>query len=97
MAFPRFYRRAFLNKRGFYAGAYVHADIEVGDGFAGESPKRVDAFLTVADCGRTAQLDFTAGDRAFARNALFKARRLQKVVDEFVEALERAIDDAGLS
>lgn len=96
MAFPKFYRRAFLNKRGFHAGAYVHADIEVTDGYSDESAKRVDAYLTVADCGRAAQLDFSAGDRAFARNALFKARLLKKTVDAFVAALEQAVADAGL-
>jgi hypothetical protein len=96
MAFRRFYRRAFLNKRGFHAGAYVHADIEVEGGFSGENAKRVTALLTVADCGRATTLDFDAGDRAAARNALFKARLLKKVVDEFVEALERAVADAEL-
>lgn len=97
MAFPTFYRRAFLNKRGFHAGAYVHADISVTEGYSEDGPQRVDATLTVADCGRAAQLDFSAGDPAFARNALFKARLLKKVVDAFVEALEVAVDDAGLS
>lgn len=97
MAFPKFYRRAFLNRRGFHAGAYVHADIEVSDGYGSDGVKRVDAFMTVADCGRAAQLDFSAGDRAFARNALFKARLLKKVLDAFVEALEKAVDEAGLS
>jgi hypothetical protein len=96
MAFPKFYRRAFLNRRGFHAGAYVHATIEVTDGYSDDGSKRVDAYLTVADCGRAAELDFSAGNRASARNALFKARLLKKTVDAFVEALEQAVDEADL-
>jgi len=96
MALRWFYRRAFLNRRGFHAGAYVQADVEVTDRFSGEG-LRVDAILTVADRGRLARLDFSAGHRAFAGNALFRARLLKKVVDELVEAPETAVDDAALS
>jgi hypothetical protein len=96
MAFQKFYRRAFLNQRGFHAGAFVHADIAVEDGYRAGDGKRVEAYLSIADCGRAANLDFCAEDRRFARNALFKARLLKKTVDAFVEALEQAIDAADL-
>ncbi|GAA1857049.1 hypothetical protein [Myceligenerans crystallogenes] len=85
-----------MNQRGFQAGAYVHADIEVVDDRC-DGRKEVEAYLTVADCGRAAQLDFSADDKRFARNALYKARLLKKTVDAFVDALERAVGEAELS
>lgn len=52
---------------------------------------------TVADCSRTAQLQFDAHDRATAANALHKARVLKTVVDGFVDALERAVAESGVA
>lgn len=97
MAFRRFYRRTFLNLRGHHAGAYVLADIDLETGFGGDSTERVVCgHLTLADCGRVTELQFDADDAAGARNALHKARELQRVVDGFVTALERAVDESGV-
>lgn len=95
MTTKRFYRRRFLNRRGFHAGAYVLADCQV-DVFrpvSGAPQYSIDAQLTVADCGRIATIDFAAGDEAAARNALHKARLLRDVVVDFTAALEATVDD----
>ncbi len=74
------------------------ADFIVEPGFSrDEAAKRVSAQLTIADCGRIVTLDLDAGTRAEARNALHKARLLRDIVDRSVDALERAVADAGLS
>lgn len=98
MVYRRFYRRRFLNRRGHHAGAYALADVSLEHLFrTRERDREVAAGLTVADCGRVVTLDFDAYDRATARNALHKARVLKEVVDGFVEALERATDELGLT
>lgn len=98
MAFRRFYRRTFLNRRGHHAGAYALADFTVEPGFtADDDAKRVSARLSIADCGRVVTLDFDADTPAEARNALHKARLLRDILDQSVDALERAVADAGLS
>ena len=44
MAFRRFYRRTFLNRRGHHAGAYALADITTEPGYTDdEQAKRVSA------------------------------------------------------
>jgi hypothetical protein len=42
-------------------------------------------------------LDLDADTPAEARNALHKARLLRDILDQSVDALERAVADAGLS
>ncbi|GAB3591751.1 hypothetical protein GCM10027446_10700 [Angustibacter peucedani] len=95
MTTQRFYRRRFLNRRGFHAGAYVIADCRVEtyrrQGDADEHS--VDGELVIADSGRIATLDFAASDEAAVRNALHKARLLRDVVTDFTAALERAADE----
>jgi predicted Zn-dependent protease len=95
MAFRRFYRRTFLNKRGHHAGAYVLADVSLERGMLSDDGTDVCAQLTVADCGRITQLDFDVHDRDTAANALHKARVLKTVVDRFVDALESAVAESG--
>ncbi len=98
MAFRRFYRRTFLNRRGHHAGAYALADITTEPGVTRDKQaKRVSARLTIADCGRVVTLDLDADTPAEARNALHKARLLRDILDQSVEALERAVEDAGFS
>ncbi|WP_020014173.1 hypothetical protein [Promicromonospora sukumoe] len=98
MAFRRFYRRTFLNRRGHHAGAYALADFTVEPGYtADDDAKRVSARLSIADCGRVVTLDFDADTPAEARNALHKARLLRDILEQSVDALERAVADAGLS
>jgi hypothetical protein len=97
MAFRRFYRRTFLNLRGHHAGAYALADITVEPGFdPDEQAKRVSAGLSIADCGRVVSLEFDVDSSADARNALHKARLLRDVVNQFTDALERAVQTADL-
>jgi hypothetical protein len=97
MPLRRFYRRRFLNRRGFNAGAYVLADCRVESyrpvGRAGGKPEHsIDAYLTVADCGRIATLDFCVHRDAEVANALYKARLLRDVLVDFTAALEAAVD-----
>lgn len=83
----RFYRRRFLNRRGYHAGAYVLADICLERSF---DRQRVwlSADLTVADCGRIATLDFDISNQRDVGNALHKARLLRDVIVAFTDALE---------
>lgn len=97
MAFRRFYRRTFLNKRGHHAGAYVLADVSLERGMVSDDGTDVCAHLTVADCARTAVLQFDVHDRDTAANALHKARVLKTVVDGFVDALELAVAESGVT
>jgi hypothetical protein len=91
----RFYRRRFLNRRGFHAGAYVLANIDVETyRYQDQAPRHtIDGDLTIADCGRIATLDFCVGSEEAARNALHKARLLRDAVIDFTAALEAAVDD----
>lgn len=91
MATRRFYRRRFLNRRGYHAGAYVLADLRVLKDSDGE--RSVDADLTIADCSRVTSLDLSAYNAGDARNALYKARLLRAVVNDFTEAFESAVAD----
>ncbi len=87
-----YYRREWLNRPGFHAGAYVIAEVER------HRPERgvawVDGTLVVADCARVVTLDFRAyDDETRAQdvgNALHKARLLRDVVAEYTGALEDA-------
>lgn len=96
MAFVCFYRGRFLNRRGHHAGAYVIADVDL-EAFRDDTNKHVAAVLTVSDCARITTLDFFSEDRRTMANALHKAHSLQTVVNDFVEALEAAGDESGLS
>lgn len=88
----RFYRRRFLNRRGYHAGAYVIADVEIETFVSKAGPRtEIAAALTVADCGRIATLDFDVRDATAVSNALHKARLLRDIVDGFTEALEAAV------
>jgi len=95
MTTKRFYRRRFLNRRGFHAGAYVLAQCHM-DSFRsqnGSTSYSVDAEFTIADCGRVATLDFCVSDEQAARNALYKVRLLRAIVNDFEDALEAAVED----
>lgn len=95
MTTKRFYRRRFLNRRGFHAGAYVIADcrIDIFNPKGGPPKHSIEAGVTIADCNRVASLDFTVYDQAAARNSLHKARLLRDVLIEFTSALETAVDE----
>lgn len=81
-----------------HSGAYVFADVTIDPWEAGGSMSRsVDAYFTGSDCSRTTTLDFRAEDRAEFANAMYKARSLQRVLDEFVVALEAAGADLDLT
>lgn len=91
MATRRFYRRRFLNRRGYHAGAYVLADCKVLTDRQGD--REIDADLTIADCSRVTSLDLSAYNVGDARNALHKARLLRSVVNDFTDAFEAAVAD----
>ncbi|MBI1377855.1 MAG: hypothetical protein GC157_10290 [Frankiales bacterium] len=84
-----FYRRTFLNRPGFHAGAHVIAEVTVRPG------GWVDADLVIADC-RSVVLDFSAEEDSSAgarRNAVRKARLLAQVATEFADRLDDAIEE----
>ena len=95
MTAKRFYRRRFLNRRGFHAGAYLLAICEV-EAFrpkCGPAQHTIAAEFTIADCGRIASLDFSVNSEPGAQNALHKARMLRDVMIDFTDALETAVAD----
>lgn len=96
MARQRFYRRRFLNRRGHHAGAYVLADITIDTWRSNGEECQLDAELIISDCSRVTTLTFDAYDGPSWSNALYKARNLQSVVNDFVEALEAAGEEIGL-
>lgn len=89
----RFYRRRFLNRRGHHAGAYIYANLAIEARRREGARDVIDAELTIADCSRVMTLDFAVYDRAGARNAVYKARLLRQVVNDFTDALEAAVAD----
>jgi hypothetical protein len=95
MTTKRFYRRRFLNRRGFHAGAYVLANcgIDVFRLKGRPTSYTIDADLTIADCGRIATLDFSVNSESGARNSLHKARLLRDILVDFTAALEVAVDE----
>ena len=96
MASLSFYRRCFLNRRGQHGGAFVLADLHLEKYVADDQPLHdVAAFVTIADCSRVVSLDFDVHTVVDAQNALHKARVLRRVINEFVDALERAVADRG--
>ncbi len=93
----RFYRRTFLNRRGHHAGAYVIAALSTESYLSDGIPTwEVSGELTIADCSRVADLDFSVRDTASARNSLHKARLLTQIVTQFTAALEAAVSELGL-
>jgi hypothetical protein len=94
MASLTFYRRCFLNRRGHHDGAFILADVHP-ESYVSDGHPALDvcAHVTIADCSRVVSLDFDVHTMAEANNALHKARILRRVINEFVDALERAIAD----
>lgn len=94
MTTRRFYRRRFLNRRGFHAGAYVLADCKIKS--TGERDDAIDlqADLTIADCSRIATIDLCAYDKDEARNVLHKIRLLRTIVDDLADVVEDGIHEA---
>jgi hypothetical protein len=90
MRSKRFYRRRFLNRRGHHAGAYVLSECKVG---SWQDRLDLDAFVTIADCGRVVTLDLSGATPAEIGNALFKARTLRDSLVDFTAALEQMADE----
>ena len=88
-----YYRRSFLNRRGYNAGAYVIAEVELVPSNGGTD---VRASVDVSDCSRLMCLDFYVGcyDGAGERgNALHKARLLRDTMIAFTSQLELALEE----
>lgn len=94
MSFTPFYRRRFLNRRGHHGGAYVIASVDL-DSWPGDADRHLEAALTISDYSRVTVLDCDARDPREMANSLAKARSLQAVVNDFVEALESAVEELG--
>ena len=90
----RYYVRKFLNRRGYFAGAYILASVEHAPANA-TAGYGIDTHMEITDCSRRIELDFpmwSKGDRA---NSLAKARLLAEVMDRFADALEAEIEDVA--
>jgi hypothetical protein len=85
------YRRKFLNRPRHHAGANVIASIQLER--AKDREPNVEASIEISDCRRSIQLDFDIWSPAEARNALHKATVLRDVLEEYVEALQAAVDE----
>lgn len=91
MATRRFYRRRFLNRRGYHAGAYVLANCQLVRDRDGQ--REIEADLVIADCSRITSLDLSAYNPEDASNALHKVRLLRAIVDDFADAFEDAVHE----
>ena len=85
------YRRKFLNRPRHHAGANVIARVELEQ--VKERDPNIEASLSISDCRRSIELDFDIWSRADARNALHKAAVLRDVLEEYVSALQEAVDE----
>ncbi len=85
MGSTTFYRRRFLNRRGHHAGAYVLAECKIG---CWQDRLELDAFVTIADCGRVTTLDLSGATAGEIANALFKARMLRDTLVDLTAVLE---------
>jgi hypothetical protein len=66
-----YYRRAFLNRAGTYAGAYVLATVSEHSAYG---------HITISDCDRIMRLEFDQSDPHFRRNTL---RKVDLLIDTF--------------
>ena len=95
MTTKSFYRRRFLNRRGFHPGAYVLAECKIETRRPGSGPAQhtVNAEFRIADCGRVASLDSDVDSEPSADNALRKARLLRDTLIDFTASLEATVAD----
>jgi hypothetical protein len=84
------YHREWLNLPGFYAGAYVIAEVHRCRDRRGEPS--LSGTLTIADCSRVVTLDFDAWDAEDVRNATHKLRMLGGAMGAFAAALTDGFD-----
>lgn len=97
----KFYRRLWLNKPGFHSSAHVIARVaqEIRkDKKTGKVWKEIDASFLISDCSRNVSLDFSVyGEGARydreLKNTIYKAHTLLHVVQDFIAALEEAIEE----
>lgn len=88
----KFYEiRKFLNPEKSLP-AYVKAEIKTETWEDRSNAKHVslNGSLSIADCSRTIHLDFYGEDARARKRVLRKAKFLQKVMNDFVNALENA-------
>jgi hypothetical protein len=82
--------RRFLNRRGFHAGAYIHA--VVPDSTTCRDPECghrwcVDPVLIISDCDRVTSFDFDIDSPGGRQNSLYKIDVLIESLAQFREAL----------
>lgn len=89
--------RKFLNKPGFYAGAYVLAEVE--DSTKHKKGKHgwpyVHLDLTLADCSRVVSFDFDLSSARQRANSLRKIHILVDTLIQFRDALQAEADLAA--
>lgn len=90
----RYYVRKFLNRRGYFGGAYVLAYVERAP-VNSPAGYGIDTHLEIADCSRRVSLDFPMWSKADRANSLAKARLLAEVTARFAEALEIELEEAA--
>lgn len=81
-----FYRRVFLNRPRYHAGAYFL-------GYVREADRCLEGSVIISDCDRKITLEFWATSAAQAKNALHKARVLADAATDFADAYEKAYNE----
>jgi hypothetical protein len=84
----RYFRREFLNREGYYLGAYILATLREDDNYGR---------LNISDCDRRVCLELDGEDRASLRNSVHKLDLLiatctamrDGLIDGFEEARQR--------
>ena len=83
-----FSKRAFLNPASTHLTSYIQAYVQTGP----EGPdKWGDNMVTIADCKRVVQLEFSLGTKSDRRISLAKIDLLIKVLMQFRAALAKEI------
>lgn len=81
-----YYKRQFLNNEEHGGVAFVEAQIDE------DTRHGIDASITLADCNRQINLDFSAYGEEGAANALLKLRRLRTTFAAFEAVLRAQLD-----
>lgn len=88
MRSKRSHRRRFLNRRGHHAGAFVLAECKID---VCQARTELDAYVTIAYCGRMVTLDFSGSTTSEISNALPKTRTLRDALVGSAPGLVRAL------
>ena len=83
-----FYRREFINRKGYHTSAHILMDISV------ENKNWWDVVFDIGDCSRIVSLSLGIDDKKERTNSLYKIKKLKESIIGFEKALIKASKDA---